>query len=220
MKWNETWTAVTNTNTQQNLFFVHGAIPAFPPPPPIPLLKMRDDDEPPPPPPPQKKKKKLYFTELRNVYKQVSTWDVLIFQKKIPAASVVRLQKILSQCLSSICWTQFDSLGIQVFTSSYLTHCMIAWFYSAWFRLFVRLTIELPHPFVTQCISDMKTTLYHTIRNFKDPEVDGFYNILEKSRKCWWTAFSAFPKMLSTRSKTSSVILERKFFSIFQNENI
>ena len=47
-------------------------------------------------------------------------------------------------------------------------------------------------------------TLYHTIkRQFNDPVKEAFWKHCRKRRKCWEPAFSPFPTMFSTLSKTN-----------------
>ena len=52
-----------------------------------------------------------------------------------------------------------------------------------------------------------RLTLYHTIPPFNNPKEEGFGKHCGKRRKCWLPAFSPFPTMFSTLSKTEILIL-------------
>ena len=46
-------------------------------------------------------------------------------------------------------------------------------------------------------------TLYHTILTYNDPKIEAFWKHWGKKRKCWYPAFSPFPTVFSTLSKTN-----------------
>ena len=56
-------------------------------------------------------------------------------------------------------------------------------------------------------MTESSLTLYHTILTFNDPEKEGFCKHCGKRRKCWLPAFSPFPAIISTLTKTEIFIL-------------
>ena len=58
------------------------------------------------------------------------------------------------------------------------------------------------------CVKEINLllTLYHTIPTLIDPKKGSFWKHCGKRRKCWKPAFSPFPTMFSTQSKTKIII--------------
>ena len=57
-----------------------------------------------------------------------------------------------------------------------------------------------------------RLTLYHTIPPFNNPKKKGFGKHCGKRRKCWLPAFSPFPTMFSTLSKTENSHFSNFYF--------
>ena len=72
----------------------------------------------------------------------------------------------------------------------------------------------------------MDLSLYHAILTFNYPENKGFWKHCRKRRKCWKPAFSPFPTMFSTLSKTkiimssNSILLSANAFNLDQSKNL
>ena len=64
-------------------------------------------------------------------------------------------------------------------------------------------------------------TLYHTIRTFNDPEKEGLEN-RGKTRKCWLTAFSLFPKIakINFNFSVTFILLSPNAFNLDKFKNL